>query len=865
MRDADYSGAIDFLEDFFRGAEHAIDIRALANDADRKPVQRFSRDSQIILDTCERYDGIGRGIFFGVATRLNGSHSGKREDLAELPGLWVDIDCYKLGISKDDALVALQGCPLPPTVVVDSGGGLHAYWLFLEPLDVRWAPQVGRLDAVKDEIDSALRQLAGVFAGDMRSCDITRVLRLVGTHNTKDGTLRPIGIFEASGNRYELSDLQDMLDYLRPLIEAPQPPLLEQDAAPEPVNPYTEFAKLYGFKTPIDVEARLRAMSYMAAGDAGVHITQLACSASLVASGHASDDEIVSALMSATQAAAGHYGMSWNWSREEKRVYDMVRTARAKYGRPPPPQNVPRPLPDKPADLPPPPGGKAEGTTGQVVDLDARRKPKAPPKDDGAPVIVRLGEAAIGYWQDTYGLLISSGLGMATYDAAAGSWTHFDDEVLHRLKVVIQGIAEAAKVKPEPRTLSAVFRYIVERPALHREAVAWDSSGLIVCRNGAVDPRDGSLVAHSPEHYATWRIDCDYDPAAACPRFVDFLCQALEGLPEEEVPRVVATLGEHMGASLVRGKPRNLCKALIAIGQSRTGKTVLANIYRALLGGVERCAAIKLDALRDMFGAAALIGKAAWIADDAVRQSAGRFAEPINFEMFKNIVTGEPIDIRIPGGRHSGARLDIPVMLTTNHLPQFRDDSDAVYNRILPYPMNREHPEDAPNPDPAGRELSQVLVEEELAGILNFAILNYGRLKARGRYDPPPCMLAANDELRDINQPLVRWMQECVALNPVVQVDNRDLMAAVHGWWLQQFDDEHSPGGRTINAALKRHVPALHSLNSDGWRISAGIEVTEDGVACLPHAQAASFGDGKTVGSGCDALLANRPRTKFEE
>ncbi len=69
------------------------------------------------------------------------------------------------------------------------------------------------------------------------------------------------------------------------------------------------------------------------------------------------------------------------------------------------------------------------------------------------------------------------------------------------------------------------------------------------------------------------------------------------------MPRVVATLGEHMGASLVKGKPRNLRKALIAIGKSRTGKTVIANIYRALLGGVGRCAAIKLDALSDMFGA----------------------------------------------------------------------------------------------------------------------------------------------------------------------------------------------------------------------------------------------------------------------
>jgi P4 family phage/plasmid primase-like protien len=861
VRDVDYSSAVDFLESFFRGAEHAIDIRALANDADQKPVQRFTRDRQIVLDTCERYDGIGRGIFFGVATRLNGSHSGKREDLAELPGLWTDIDCYKLEITKEVALEALRSCPLPPTVIVDSGGGLHAYWLFLEPLDVRWAPQVGRLDTVKDEIDSALRQLAGVFAGDMRSCDITRVLRLPATHNTKDGTLRPVGIFEASGKRYDLSDILDMLDYLRPLIETPQPPppLLEQDAALER-NPYTEFAARYGFKAPIDVEQRLRAMSYMAAGDAGVHITQLACSASLVASGHASDDEIVSALMSATQAAAGHYGMSWNWSREEKRVYDMVRTARAKYGRPAPPRDVPRPLPDKPADLPPP-GGKASGTTGEIVDLDARRRPKAPPKDDGAPVIVRLGEAAIGYWQDTHGLLISTGLGMATYDAAEGRWAHFDDEIEHRLRVAIQGVMAATGVKPQIGTLNAVYRYIVERPALHREAVAWDSSGLIVCRNGAVDPRSGALVPHSPEHYATWRIDCDYDPAAACPRFVDFLCQALDGLEPLEATRVVATLGEHMGASLVKGKVRNLSKALMAIGKSRSGKTSVASLYRALLGGAKRCAALKLDALCDMFGAAPLIKAAAWVADDAIRQgSGGRYAETINVEQLKNIITGEPMSIRVPGGRYVEASLDLPVVLTANNLPLFRDDSDAVYNRMLIFPMNHEWPEDAPNPDPLGREIAQVLIEEELGGILNFAIMGYARLKARGRYDPPPTMLAAVAELREANQPLIRWMEECIALSDHTQIDNRDIMGSLRGWWLQQFDDDRAPGGRTVNSVLKRHYPTMQAIKSHGWRISAGIELTEDGEACLRHALDTAAQLGKVVGSGCEAHQANCPR-----
>jgi hypothetical protein len=329
VRDVDYSSAPDFLEDFFRGTEHAVDIRALANDGSLKPVTRHTRDPQIVIDMCMRYNGADRGVFFGVATRLNGSHSGRREDLAELPGLWTDIDCYKLGISKDEALAVLRQCPLPPTVVIDSGGGLHAYWLFREPLDVRYALEVGRGDTIKEDIDSALKQLAGVFAGDTNACDITRVLRLVGTHNSKvAGELRLVTIVEASGNRYELVDLVEWLDIQRPLIERPAPSR-EEKSPGEPSDPYSEFAARYGFKAPIDVEERLAAMTYMANDDASVHQTQLHVSASLVNQGM-DDDEIVKILIEATQAAAGHYGATWNWRREEKNIRGMIESWKAK-------------------------------------------------------------------------------------------------------------------------------------------------------------------------------------------------------------------------------------------------------------------------------------------------------------------------------------------------------------------------------------------------------------------------------------------------------------------------------------------------------------------------------------------------------
>jgi hypothetical protein len=78
-------------------------------------------------------------------------------------------------------------------------------------------------------------------------------------------------------------------------------------------------AELFGHAAPIDVEARLAAMSYQGAGDAAIHSTQVSVSAALLNRGHPTD-EVVEILMAATRAAAGAYGERWNWRREERAI-----------------------------------------------------------------------------------------------------------------------------------------------------------------------------------------------------------------------------------------------------------------------------------------------------------------------------------------------------------------------------------------------------------------------------------------------------------------------------------------------------------------------------------------------------------------
>ena len=91
---------------------------------DEARIQRF-------VDGC---NGAHLGAFFGVALRSQESLKDRKGDAAHcqtLTSLFVDADFCHLG--EDETRKRIAAAPLPPSMVVESGGGLHAYWILAQP------------------------------------------------------------------------------------------------------------------------------------------------------------------------------------------------------------------------------------------------------------------------------------------------------------------------------------------------------------------------------------------------------------------------------------------------------------------------------------------------------------------------------------------------------------------------------------------------------------------------------------------------------------------------------------------------------------------------------------------------------------
>ena len=117
------------------------------------------------------------------------SKKATKEDVLEAVAIWVDIDPKKgedPAAARADAIARLMNYRVPPSIVIDSGGGVQAIWLLDEafPID-------GKVEIAED-FELFNLHLEIEFGGD--SChNVDRILRLPGTINLPNAKKRKAG------------------------------------------------------------------------------------------------------------------------------------------------------------------------------------------------------------------------------------------------------------------------------------------------------------------------------------------------------------------------------------------------------------------------------------------------------------------------------------------------------------------------------------------------------------------------------------------------------------------------------------------------------------------------------------------------
>ena len=180
-------------------------------------IQDLLRNAKPLRDT--------HHLYFGVATRyqrLNGTARGGELDCAYLPGFWLDVDVIEghgkhdnpnLPPTLADAYELLKSFLLEPTTIIETGGGLQAWWALDTALDATLARPI--LDAWNLAWQHAATQ-RGWAIDNVH--DIPRVMRLPGTLNHRGDTPIPVTIATANWDRqYTIDDITHWLTPPEPL------------------------------------------------------------------------------------------------------------------------------------------------------------------------------------------------------------------------------------------------------------------------------------------------------------------------------------------------------------------------------------------------------------------------------------------------------------------------------------------------------------------------------------------------------------------------------------------------------------------------------------------------------------------------
>jgi len=204
--------------------------------------------------------------------------------------------------------------------------------------------------------------------------------------------------------------------------------------------------------------------------------------------------------------------------------------------------------------------------------------------------------------------------------------------------------------------------------------------------------------------FITHQLKFKYDTEATAPMFQSFLNEVL---PDRGAQLV---LSQYIGYVLIPNNVLLLEKALVLFGSGANGKSVVFSIISALLGS-ENVSNYSLESLTDANGYyRAKLGL-------VLLNYSSEISSRMDTTFFKQLVSGEPIQARLPYKEPITISDYARLMFNTNVLPRDVEQNEAFFRRFMIIPFNTTIPEDKRDPD-----LAKKIIASELPGIFNWVL-----------------------------------------------------------------------------------------------------------------------------------------------
>ena len=376
-----------------------------------------------------------------------------------------------------------------------------------------------------------------------------------------------------------------------------------------------------------------------------------------------------------------------------------------------------------------------------------------------------------------------------TYDTAKG-WVIADsDRPIQAAKIIVQQMASQAaeqwKERPEDGATKRLMREVARtarEPAIKAMVnMARSENGMSIgleeldadnfllgTTNGVINLKTGQLLPLKSDLLVTKRINAHYDPDADCPRYKQFLDEAIPNAEER------AFLNRWNGYCLSGTVVEQ--KLLFLKGTGWNGKTVWLELTMYILG--DYADKIQTEMLMRQYRSTQSASP------DLVRLQGRRFiyanetteGQRLDDARVKELTGGDTITGRLPYAIEAISFSPThKLVIAGNHAPIITDDSEGLWRRMILMPFTSVF-------KGKDRDLDlQDKLRREASGILNLWLEGFHDWKANG-LQVPDSLTRATNAYRDEQDLLLDWMNEECELAPNLETEKLTLFTAYKRW-----------------------------------------------------------------------------------
>jgi putative DNA primase/helicase len=701
--------------------------------------------------------GVDAYIGMGLGSTRKSKGRLKAHEVTIIPGLWFDLDLLDNEAHKQDNLPktieeAVQIFPIPPSIIVHSGHGLHAHWLFKEPWELETHNEWLQAVALSSGFREMLQQRAASKGWKLDTVsDLSRVLRPPGTMNFKTEPVL-VRVISQTEHRYNPDDLEQF-------TAAPAAATAQRD---------TNFKRY-----PQDGRSQLLQdncifIQHCQRDAADLPEPEWLTMISNVA-------RCADGLEKCHELSAGYPGYNpAETAKKIKHVLTMkplscshIRGALGFTG-----------CPDD--------GCGVKNPASWALAREKREPPEEPKQSYinlDTETLTDLGNA------NRFARMFRGNL---KYCFSFGKWLCWDGtrweiddtgRVMAFAKKCIRSMyADAGKIddKKQRKLLlqhanrcesAAKLRAMIDLTQ-HMLAVRVDEldtdTWLLNCTNGVLDLRTGRLLQHDPERLLTKLAPVAYDQNAECPLFKKFLHDVF---PDPDGINIIPFMQRLIGYTLT-GETKEQ-KMAIAWGNGANGKGTLLNLMQAIMGDYAQTTPTDTLMARRNEG----------IPNDIARLRGARYVlasesqegKRLNDALIKQMTGQDRIAARFLRCEFFEFMPQFKIILLTNHKPVTRGDDAALWRRILLIPFTQKFEGSRVDGDMPNK------LANEMPGILRWMVDGCLGWQKTGLQAPQE-VIAATNAYRNENDVIENWLEENCFIGNTVTAKIGDLYHDFMNW-----------------------------------------------------------------------------------